>query len=131
MGDVSHWLMGIKIWPPCLGGGGFLLPETRHHCQFNTICSSSPPPTQPASSKQVKMAAPGGCRRFNLAHLSLWEDFSASASLNRRSLSPALKREEETPLQPRASCVSQLEGRDGKNHGASPPQKRSRQLCRC
>ncbi|KAK5914890.1 hypothetical protein CesoFtcFv8_000534 [Champsocephalus esox] len=33
--------MGIKIWPPYLGGGGFLLPGTRHHCQFNTICSSS------------------------------------------------------------------------------------------
>lgn len=63
--------MGIKIWQPRLGQGGFLLSETRRDARLIashvtpaslTVPSApAPPSTQPASSKQVKMAAPGGC----------------------------------------------------------------------
>lgn len=63
--------MGIKIWQTQLGQGGFLLSETNRDARLNAnhitpaslTVPSAPalPSTQPASSKQVKMAAPGGC----------------------------------------------------------------------
>ncbi|TNN70132.1 hypothetical protein EYF80_019632 [Liparis tanakae] len=62
--------MGIMLWQPRLGQGGFLLSETRRDARLDashvtpaslTVPSApAPPSTQPASSKQVKMAAPGG-----------------------------------------------------------------------
>lgn len=74
--------MGIKIWQPRLGQGGFLLSETHRDARLNashvtpaslTVPSApAPPSTQPVSSKQVKMAAPGGCA-WQLQQRKCWE----------------------------------------------------------
>lgn len=62
--------MGIKILAARLGQGGFLLSETHRDARLNAShitpasltapSAPAPPSAQPASSKQVKMAAPGG-----------------------------------------------------------------------
>lgn len=79
--------MGIKIWQPRLGQGGFLLSETRRDARLIashvtpaslTVPSApAPPSTQPASSKQVKMAAPGGCV-WQLRQRGCWEMLRAA-----------------------------------------------------
>lgn len=79
--------MGIKIWQPRLGQGGFLLSETRRDARLIashvtpaslTVPSApAPPSTQPASSKQVKMAAPGGCV-WQLWQRGCWEMLRAA-----------------------------------------------------
>lgn len=63
--------MGIKIWQPQLGQGGFLLSETYRDTRLDAShvtpasltapSAPAPPSAQQGSSKQVKMAAPGGC----------------------------------------------------------------------
>eukprot|EP00064_Thunnus_orientalis_P000617 superscaffoldBa00000033_g618 len=89
-------VMGIKIWQPRLGQGGFLLSETRRDTRLNashvtpaslTVPSAlAPPSAQPASSKQVKMAAPETCQRI----LSPLCHGSSSSTSNSQSYLPEI-----------------------------------------
>lgn len=69
--SVSSGVIRIKLWQPQLGQDGFPLSWVSHRrpsrCQprpppasLTAPSAPAPPSTHPASSKQVKMAAPGG-----------------------------------------------------------------------